>query len=92
MTSTVLGIVAAVLGFAFWLIRRSLEKTDDPVQQNVERKEAADAAIARGPGGVDDVNRQLESLLRLRSQPNPRDPGRQGGAPPSSGPVVHRDP
>lgn len=64
MTVAILGIVGTVLSIAFYLIRRANNKADDPIENNLQRKAAADAAVAAGDRGVDAVNLQLDDALR----------------------------
>lgn len=55
---TLLGTLASI---AFYLIRRRDSRVDDPKTIRTNELSCADAAIAAGPQGIDDVNRQLEA-------------------------------
>ena len=55
---TLLGTLASI---AFYLIRRRDLRVDDPKTIRTNELSRADAAIAAGAQGIDDVNRQLEA-------------------------------
>lgn len=69
MATAIITILAALIPFVIWLIKRQVTTQDDPKTQNEKRYEQADADIARGDGvqagvhGADD----LDALDRLQN-------------------------
>ena len=82
MTATILGIVATVLGFALWAIKRAITNADDPATIRRKQKEQADALLAKRD--VAGVNLHLDDLLR-RVQDAGSHPSGQGGPAAESG-------
>ncbi|MDB6017669.1 MAG: hypothetical protein JWR19_2158 [Pedosphaera sp.] len=69
MTIAILGIIAALVPFIIWLVRRQAAKKDDPITQNEKRTEQIDKDIAKGDGvqaGVNGAN-DLDELDRLQN-------------------------
>ena len=72
MTTTILGILAALIPFGIWLYKRRAERKADPEQQRIERHETAnkdlvdrDAETASAHGLAD-----LDALERLQNRPD----------------------
>ena len=69
MTAAILTILAALVPFIVWLIKRQVTTNDDPKTQNEKRYEQTDADIGKGDGvqaglhGADD----LDALDRLQN-------------------------
>lgn len=68
---TIISLVATLLGLIWWAWRRYAAKKD-ALDPNLQRKEKADEAIAKGASGVNSVNDQLDDLLR-RLPPVPKE-------------------
>lgn len=66
MATSILAIVAALIPFAIWLLRRHMAKVSDPVQQKLKADEKINKAIVSGD--EDAVNISInDSLRRLQA-------------------------
>jgi hypothetical protein len=76
MTAAVVSLLAGVVSLLLWWVRRRDAAAADPVVQRAKANEDADEAVARGAGGLDDVNRLVQRGLdgRLRAEAD-GDPG-----------------
>ena len=76
MTAAVLSLLAAASSILLWWMKRRDAAAADPHEQKEHADEAADAAIARGEAGMDDVNRLVQRGLdrRVRAESD-GDPG-----------------
>ena len=85
MTTAILGLLAIVLPLAVWLIRRAINKHDDPTEDQRRRYEEIDRQIAQSDqrGTNESVTDDLRRLRALRG-----DPGRSGDHPPPAKPDV----
>ena len=73
MTTAILTLLATLLGFAVWAIKRRAERKADPIEQHRERYEEIDREIAQGDGAGAAIKHwdDLDEIERLeKSQPN----------------------
>jgi hypothetical protein len=87
MTAAILAILAAVIPLVVWLVRRSIEKSDDPKEQHRKRVESAESAIAKGD--ADALSANLASMLQRLREAKGLTVG-QGGSSGPGGPAVQR--
>lgn len=79
MTTAIIGLLAALVPFIIWLIRREMTKQADPLEQNRERYKQIDADIAKGDSNTATAHADddLDELERLQHGAN-RQPGSDG--------------
>jgi len=74
MAVAILALLGALVPLVVWLIKRWVERREDPATQNRQRYEQAELDIARrdGPGasrhGLDDLD-ELDRLQRSKGDP-----------------------
>lgn len=90
MTIGIITILAALIPFVVWLVKRGIQKHSSPEEKHKERYEQIDQAIANrnSEAATIDGTDDLDDLERLQKYKGLGDPGQSGGGIREKGPGV----